>query len=280
MRYKIISTIAISALILGGCGSIVKKPHVNNVKTAAVISIYANGLVPEKKKRGSIRGWNKEMKQEVSAEFLDVYSDSLGKVMGWKMVDANEIIKSASYQEAFKPKMPETKNKTAQKLMKFAAKMQEMSVGFNYFTPTGMQPIELTANELRKIRYVNGKRLDIKTQLANYAKKLNVDAVVVVQLDYCYQAKGVSLGGTGKAIMTAASSIRAIDQKGNMVINMGDLQPCMKNKNRGESEQGYAMVGGNLMAGLSKKGALKKMFNQATSENAVLAMGQLKKAMK
>lgn len=279
MQHKHLAIFMIALLALGGCGSIVKKPQINNVKSAAIISIYANGHVPEAKKRGSIKGWNKDMKQEVSAEFLDVYSDSLGRVMGWKMVDPKTVTSSAAYQEAFKPQV-KTDNKAAQKLMKFAAKLQEMSVAYNYFSPKGMQPIELSSEAMRRVRYVNGKRVDPKMQLADFAKKLNVDAVVVVQLDYCYKGGKLSLGGTGKAYMTAASSIRAIDQKGNMVINMGDLQSCVETKNRAQSEQGYAMVGGNLLAAIAKKDTLKRMFNEATNENAKLTMAQLQKAMK
>ena len=277
-RNVYILIVSIFALLLGGCGSIVKKPDINNVKTAAIISIYANSDVPEVKKRGRVKGWNSDMKREVSDEFFNVYADSLGQ-MGWKVVSADKVISSDAYKEAFEPTI-KTENKTAQKLMKFAAKLQEMSEGFNYFTPKGMHPIDLSSQALRNVSYVNGKRVDKRMQLADFAKKLNVDAVVVVQLDYCYKGGKLSLGGTGKAYMTAASTIRAIDQKGNMVINMGDLQNCAETKNRAQSEQGYAMIGGNLLAVVAKNDTLKTMFNQATNENAKLTMQQINKAMK
>lgn len=269
---------SLAALVLGGCSSIVKKPDINNVKTAAIISIYANSDVPEVKRRGKVKGWNQKMKREVSDEFFNVYADSLGQ-MGWKVVSADKVIKSEAYKAAFEPQL-KTKNETAQKLMKFAAKLQEMSEGFNYFTPKGMHPIDLSSQSLRKVSYVNGKRVDKRKELAGFARELGVDAVVVVQLDYCYKGGKLSLGGTGKAYMTAASTIRAIDQKGNLVINMGDLQTCAETKNRAQSEQGYAMVGGNLLAAVAKKDTLKKMFNEATRENAKLTMDQINKAMK
>jgi hypothetical protein len=279
MKLKLSVALSVGLLLLSGCSSIVKKPEVDKVKTVAVISIFANSDVREKKARGSVKGWKKELKQEVAGEFLDIYQDSLAQV-GWKVVPADKIIGSKEYKEAFRPAIkPKTDNKTVQKMASFMNKMADMAEQYSYFTPVNMHPIELNSQALRQVSYVNGKRVDKKAQLAEFARKMGVDAVAVIELDYCYEG-AISIGGTGSARMTAASTIRAIDQKGNMVVNMGDLQRCQKTKNRGESDQKYAMVGGNLVVAFAKQDKLKKMFMQSTRENAELTVQQLKKAMK
>jgi len=262
-----------------GCSSIVKKPNINKVKTAAIISIYANSDVREANGGGSVKGWSEDLKQQVSLGFYDAYVDSFGKSLGWEMQSADMLIESEDYKNMFRPEF-KTKSKTIKKIGSFINKLSDISEKNNYFTPGNMHPIEIAHGKMKTVSYHNAGRKDVNKTLAAMAKKLGVDAVVVVQMDYCYEPTSLSLFGLSKAHMTAASTIRAVDKKGNMVVNMGDLKSCAKRKNRGKSQQGYGLVGGNIVVALKDQENLEKMFMEATNENIRLTMKQLKKAIK
>jgi len=271
--------IAISILTLMGCSSIVKKPNINKVKTAAIISIYANSDVREANGGGNVKGWSDDLKQQVSLGFYDAYVDSFGKSLGWEMQSADELIESEEYKNMFRPEF-KTKNKTLNKIGGFMNKLADMSEKNSYFTPGNMHPIEISHGNMKTVSYHNAGRKDVNKTLAAMAGKLGVDAVVVVQMDYCYEPTTLSLRGLSKAHMTAASTIRAVDKKGNMIVNMGDLKSCAKRKNRGKSKQGYGLLGGNIVVALKDQKELEQMFMEATNDNIRLTMKQLKKAMK
>lgn len=278
MKYLTLAILAIMSLLLIGCGSIVKKPHVNKVKTAAIVSIYANGDVREAKGKGTILAWNPDLKQEVAMAFHDSYVDSFGKELGWEMASAQELINSEEYKETFRPEL-NTNSKSLNKLAGMMNKLADFSEKHTYFTPNNMHPIEISKESMKTISYAKGVRMDVKKSLANMANKLGVDAVVVVQIDYCYEPTSFSLKGLSKAHITAASTVRAVDKKGNMVVDMGDLRQCEYSTNRGKSKDDYGMMGGNIGTMVKDQEDLKEIFVQATEDNIKLTMKQLKKAM-
>jgi hypothetical protein len=278
MRIKTGLFAFISILILSGCGSIVKKPEINHVKSIALISVYANDTVPEKKNRGKVSGWSDEIKQDVSSGFYKIYAKSL-QGLGWKVIPMRNVVASKTYQANFRM-ATNTDSETANKVGGFLNKLAQMSESYNYFTPKGLHVMEINRSELHTTKYVNGKAVDVRHQLADLAKELNVDAVAVVQIDYCYEGGTFSIMGTGKGYMTAASTIHAVDRKGNLIIDMGDLGRCVDTNNRAESDTGYAMVGGNLVISFAKDDTVKKMFMEATEKNAAHTAAQIRKAMK
>lgn len=280
MRFPALYLLIVTLILASGCSSIVKKPDVNKVKTAAIISIYANSDVKESKGGGSVSAWNSELKRDVSLSFHDEYVDSFGNNLGWQMVSADKLMESDEYKNMFRMNT-NSKSKAMNKLGGIMNKLADMNEKYSYFSPEKMHPIQLSSQNLNSVSYRNGKRVDVKSSLANMAKQLDVDAVIVVQMDYCYEPNSVSmLKGFTKGHMTAASTIRAVDQKGNMVVNMGDLNQCAQTKNRGKSKQGLGLLGGNIAVALKDKEVLEKMFMEATRENIKLTMSQLKKAMK
>ena len=109
------------------------------------------------------------------------------------------------------------------------------------------------------------------------AKKLGVDAVVLIQLDYCYGGGTFSLLGTGQAVMSAASSIKAVNQKGDMVVNMPAIPRC--DGKRGESETSAVMINGNLQFTTSAKDKFRKMFIEATRASAAMTVEEIRKAI-
>ena len=275
-RLTLLSVFAI--FILSGCGSIVKKPEINNVKSIALISVYANNTVPEKKGRGQVGGWNDAIKEDVASGFYNVYAKSL-QGLGWKVIPINKVVASKSYQSNFRLQN-DSGSKATSGLGGILNTLADLNEKYSYFTPKGMHVLELNRQQLSSTAYVNGKRVDMRQQLADLAKELHVDAVAVVQIDYCYEGGTFSIMGTGKGYMTAASTIRAVNDSGKMVIDMGDLGRCVDTGNRAESDTGYAMVGGNLIISFAKDDTVKKMFMEATEKNADKAVAQLRKALK
>lgn len=277
MRIRLTLYSVFAIFILSGCGSIVKKPEIDNVKSIALISVYANSTVPEKKGRGQVGGWNNAIKEDVAAGFYNVYAKSL-KGLGWKVIPMRRVVASKSYQSNFRLQN-DTGTKATSGLGGLLNTLADLNERYSYFTPKGIHVLELNRQKLSSTAYINGKRVDMRQQLADLAKELHVDAVAVVQIDYCYEGGTFSIMGTGKGYMTAASTIRAVDKTGQLVIDMGDLGRCVSTSNRAESDTGYAMVGGNLIISFAKDDTVKKMFMQATEKNADKAMNQLKKAL-
>ena len=117
MRFvSLISAIVLAHLTIG-CSSIVKKPDIQEVKKVAILSIFANDMVPEKKGRGFVKGWKDDFKMEVAEEFQRVHAAHLRK-MGWKVLESEKVLSSKAYREKFEIK-PMTKNKTANRVLAF-----------------------------------------------------------------------------------------------------------------------------------------------------------------
>ena len=146
-----------------------------------------------------------------------------------------------------------------------------------YFTPAGMWPIQLGDKEANTHYYGDAAKSNPKQRLADMAKKLGVDAVIVVQLDYCYDGGMLSMLGTGEAVMTAASAVKAVDRNGDVIINMPS--PPMCDGDRGKSDTSAVMIKGNLEFTHLGKNRFKKMFIEATRASAKMTVAKIEKAM-
>jgi len=267
-------TIVLTGLTLAlaaGCAGIVKKPEVNAVHKAAIISLYANQKVPNADGRGVVRSWDRAMRTEVAEDALLAFANEL-QGTGWQLVSPNNVVQSKEYQNTFA--VPEEAANT--KVGKLAGLMQHV-YRQQFFTPAGMWPIQLDDKELNTHYYGDAAKSDPKQQMAAMAKRLGVDAVITVQLDYCYDGGTFSLLGTGEAVMTAAASVKAINQNGDVIVNMPNPQMC--DGKRGRSDTSALMVGGNLEFTHSAKDRFKKMFIEATRASAKITVGEIRKAM-
>jgi hypothetical protein len=187
-------------------------------------------------------------------------------------VAPDSVIQSKEYQDTFA--VPE--QAADSKMGKFAGMMQQV-YRQQFFSPAGMWPIQLDDKELNTHYYGDAARSDPKQRMAAMAKQLGVDAVIVVQLDYCYDGGTFSLLGTGEAVMTAASSVKAINRNGDVVINMPSPATC--DGKRGRSDTSAVMINGNLQFTHSAKDHFKKMFIEATRASAKVTVAELQKAM-
>ena len=219
---RILSTICIGILILfaAGCSSIVTKPQVNAVKKAAIVSLYANEKVPNADGLGVVRDWDNSLRLQVADDALLTFANEL-QGTGWQLVAPDSVIQSKEYQDTFA--IPE---KAADSKMGKLASLMQNVYRRQYFTPAGMWPIQLDDREANTHYFGDAAKSNPKQRLAEMAKKLNVDAVIIVQLDYCYDGGTFSLLGTGEAVMTAASSVKAVDRNGDVIINMPSPPMC------------------------------------------------------
>ncbi|HYX35121.1 MAG TPA: hypothetical protein VE954_18650 [Oligoflexus sp.] len=265
--------VALSQLV--GCQTIVQKPEVNEVKRVAIVSLYANDKVARADGRGLVKDWPNDMKIQIADEALRIFSREFQSI-GWEVVNPDAVIQSEAYQSAFK-----VEGVKPDSTLGMLANMAQDAYARSFFTPAGMLPIVLNDKEVRTTHMGNvASERDVKAKLANMAKTLKVDAVALVQLDYCYKGGTWSLGGTGAAVMTAKSSIKAVNQKGDVVVKMQDLRECDE-EDRSVSTSTTGMIEGNLIFPKSfTKGGLRDMFIEATGASAKVSMENLQKALK
>ncbi len=199
--------------------------------------------------------------------------------MSWEVVAGQEVIQSPSYQEAFAPKA-NTSSEGLNNALKMFGKVAQQSHDGRFFTPPGMHPILLHEEKNNHSScFGNNCPPDPKTRLAELAKQLGVDAVVVVAVDYCYGGGTWSVGGLGEAKMSAGTAIRAVSKDGSMIIDMNDVPKC-GGDNRTQSEGSMFMNGGDLVFLTASREKMRDMFVQATQGSIERAVAQVQAAMK
>ena len=271
MKSLFFSTLCI--LAVAGCSSIVKKPEIGQVKKVAILSLYANDKIVEESGLGIAQNWPAEFKMQVAEKALQAHKRELNK-LGWEVVSEKDVVQSESYQAAFRD---EVKSQQADPKPKRLLALAQNLHNNNYFTPAGMFPIEFS-DKAANTTYYGDQSRNPKAKLAELAKSLNVDAVLVVQMDYCYKGGTWSMLGTGEAVMTAASSIKAINHEGKLVINMPALQTC-GGQTRVQSDSSTAMHKGNLTFKRNSSKKLGKMLFEATSKATQQTIAELKEEM-
>ena len=257
-----IPSLAVLSLLAAGCGSIVLRPQVHQVKSAAVVSLYANARVPAKGGGGIVRDWPEQMRTQVAEDALLAWGEELER-LGWRLVPGDRVIQSAAYQDTFRADGANQSGWRAALVSysKWLARGQ-------YFAPAGMMPVVFTDGDARTGRFAAGRQADERRKaLASLAERLDVDAVVIVQVDYCYQAGMFSLLGTGQAVMTAASSVKAVNRRGEVVVNMPQLQRC-EQRDRAKSSTSAAMLQGDLLFQHLGQDRFRSMFMEATRGSA------------
>lgn len=264
------ASLLLLAFSLAGCfPSIVKKPDIDQVKKVAILSLYADQKVPNDKGRGIVTQWDNKVRLQVAEDALRTYQAELAG-LGWKVVSPTKVLESKEYQQAFAVAKPDT---TTGKFGSFLKNMYQQQ----FFTPAGMLPIPLDDSAANTRYYGDAARDNPRARLGEMARKLGVDAVVLIQIDYCYGGGTFSLLGTGQAVMSAGSSIKAVNQKGEMVVNMPAVARC--DGKRGTSETSALMVNGNLEFTRSAKDRFRKMFIEATRASAAMTVAEVHKAM-
>lgn len=269
-KKKIYTFLLLLTFSLAGClPSIVKKPDIEQVKKVAILSLYADQKVPNDKGRGVVTQWDNKVRLQVAEDALRTYQAEMAG-LGWKVVSPTKVLESREYQQAFAIPKPDT---TTGKFGSFLKNMYQQQ----FFTPAGMLPIPLDDSAANTHYYGDAARDNPRARLGDMARKLGVDAVVLIQIDYCYGGGTFSLLGNGQAVMSAGSSIKAVNQKGEMVVNMPAVARC--DGKRGTSKTSALMVNGNLEFTYSARDRFRKMFVEATRASAAMTVADVHKAM-
>lgn len=258
---------------IAGClPSIVKKPDIDQVKKVAILSLYADEKVPNDKGMGVVTDWDGKVRLQVAEDALKTYQAELTR-LNWQVVSPMKVLQSKEYQQAFAIVPASQANTTAGKFGNLLKNIYQQQ----FFTPAGMLPIPLDDSAANTRYYGDAAKDNPRARLGEMARKLGVDAVVLIQMDYCYGGGTFSLLGTGQAVMTAGSSIKAVNQKGEMVVNMATVARC--DGNRGTSKTSAVMVNGNLQFTRSARDRFRKMFIEASRASAAITVAEVRKAM-
>ena len=275
---KILKLVFSSLLIIGlaACTSIVKKPDINNVKKVALVSVYGNQNIRELKQSGWARqsevvtGFNDQQRQKVAELALNYYEAKLKEMGSWKVLPVQQMLTSAKFSAAMK-ELRAVKDASGKKvdesslsgkLGQFLTNVAEMG----YLSPAGMHPLPIS-DENR-----NASQGVIKS-LVKLAKDLDVDAVAVVQIDLAYTGGTFSLGGTGTAVASVASSIKLVDKNGVVVVDYPNVSDKTR---RFKSETSSGMLQGKLIFNAK----LETMLKEAIIASADDLVTEIKKEMK
>ncbi|MFO7595220.1 MAG: hypothetical protein R6W92_02620 [Desulfocurvibacter africanus] len=273
MRRILLSCLLSIALLSFACAPIVKKPEIDQVKKVAVVSLYAPALVPDVGGFGMITNINR-VKKTVAKDAYDIYVKELTK-LGWSVMPAQVVVKNKLYAKTFDAaRLYKDKDSGASnfmtKLMNAGAKLAE----YGEILPEGMK----SGSEMHVMRKEDAEAL------GKLAKGLGVDAVLIVQLDYCYRPRNPTIArvsGTGHAHLNCSSSVRAVDKNGVAVVTMPELDQCNDQaKTKAESEKAILMLGGQIsIMNAEQVTVITEMFRDSTRKSAANAVAQLQKAM-
>lgn len=279
---KIISYVLPIVLIgLTGCSSIVKKPEINGVKKVAIVSLYADEMIPWTGGSGRVNNFDQQTKHRVALQAYKSFTHEF-KRLGWEPIPMDKVTSSGSYKKEFGPQQAD---KDSNILAKAGNVLGNMKLQ-RYFTAPGLFPIEWPKKDEHKSGMsfdlanfkLEGKK-DFFGQLADQAKELNVDMVVLIYMDYCYTGATAVLGN-GTAKMTAGSWVRAINPDKLTIVNMPDIEKRCSG-DRGESDKTVAMVGGSIALGQAfASDAIVTALTEATQRSAKISVDKIEKAMK
>ena len=243
-RQLSVATLAVASLCITGCASIVRKPEVDVVKKVAIVSLYANQDLYKLADNKSIGGGFSFLKKAVDgkdqdnsdqdnrvrlAKFAyDEFVANLGKVPGWEIVPADKIVGNGFYQAMGKTK---TGSNALGAVGDFATRMHQAS----FATPPKMWAIPSDSDQWDNRR---------ATEMTELCKKLGVDAVAVVHMDWAYESS-FALVGTGTAKASVAASTKVWTRDGKFGVYFPDRKPHQSG-DRFQSDRSMAMVSGKI----------------------------------
>ncbi len=227
-------------IIITSCAApLVKLPEAKSVKKIGIISLYMEerlaskggiaGLVEGVKK---IKGENPNeyaAKQIIESAFRS-YKSSLNSLNRWEVVDTKDLIAKEDYKKYFgQIEGDDLKNsnlsekekkimnsKVSKKIMQVATSLKDVSNRSDVFVPfENMAALTIPKNQSKS------KQLRLRS-LGNLAKKLNLDAVVIIKFDIGAKRTGgmsVFQGSVYKALPTIYNTILVVNQDGDAVID-------------------------------------------------------------
>ena len=101
-KSTVILLASISISLLAGCSSIVRKPEINGVKKVAIISVYADEMVPWTGGRGRVENFDTNTKNRVALQAFKAYAREFQR-LGWQPVSLDQVAKNDFYKKEFGP---------------------------------------------------------------------------------------------------------------------------------------------------------------------------------
>jgi hypothetical protein len=250
--------LAVAPFLFASCASIVRHPEVDGVKKIAIVSLYSNQEI-NKVGGGASNGGglaflskaangkdnddsDSNNRTRMAKYALERYTAALSKVPGWVVVSTGTVVASNTYKKLGEA---QTENRTLASVVSVVTRFKKAK----YSTPPKMWAIDLSKHDA-----------DREAKLVELSKSLGVDAVAVIDLDLAYQAGMMSIGGTGAAHASVASSTKVLNKDGKFAVKFPESQTGK----RFDSDTSMAMLGGQIHF----IGDTEKAFKEAIDKNA------------
>lgn len=244
---------AFTLLSIGCGGTMILKPPAKEVKTVALVNVYAKRGVHKFSKGGGLAGLTAlaslaksgskdddfggpALPDYAAATFVDEFS----KVKGWEVLDNKRVASNPSYKEFV----------TASADL-FYNDIEKTMTKTNFVTASNMALLPSEGRDKRS-----------QKALGELAKKMGVDAVAVLGMDITYDIS-TGIGGTGTAAANVGMSIIMIDQDG----KVAGSTPLVVDKKtnsfyRQRSDNTVGMVAGAIIFNDKSSGIFKESIDK------------------
>lgn len=283
---KLILLALVSTLV--NC-SITQKPQVEKVKKMAIVSVYANKDfydidTPPAEDMGLplIAGTDKLLGLDTapnSPEILGTlmlnaqasFEKELGRVAQWQIVPHDQVRSNPalkSFQLSLGKEQGAMLNSMNEKLAKSTA--GTVSLDLPYLVTPGL--VLVPSDKIATVVIGGGK--SPTEDLAELAKALNVDAVLVIELDIAYDEGGAF--SLFKDEVTISSAIYGVDTQGEFVIKSQDVQPGGGKRFEGDEKVKHvkrfsmdvSKLGGDVGVPILSENNAIVQYNKAIEKNA------------
>ena len=211
-------------LMLSSCSGVVKRPEALAIKKVAIVSLYSNQSVYNVGKEGggalnfiTLSAFSDTKKSpenallipDVGSYKLVTYSlytfeEELGKIKGWQIVPTIKVVNAPAFKSFALKFSPNTSRMVAS---------DDESLSLKWQTPRGMPSV--TTADIK-----DNKEVFLK-EINKMAEELDLDAVVVIQLDFAYAPDHSSPDGKEDltdAYASVATSIKVINRRGALAV--------------------------------------------------------------
>lgn len=294
--------VVLLVFFLAGCGSILVRPAVDDVKKVAIVSVYMNKDFYNIKSPRSQEGTNafnkllggvvkkgmgelgeklsEDMEQDQIVTYgLKMYADQLKDVGGWQIVALNEVVNNEAYQKLIESNVKGSLPKALVSVLQEERK--------NYWvTPDKMHyiPISSVVKTGKTYYYGDAKDPQAETRkaLGQLCQDLRVDGIALVELDMGYRFGKIGkltwssgLGGATSAIPSVSSALVVINKNGEVAVNTGLIARGGGERYEGDSAP---MVKNDKVVLKNDSNRIVEVFNQAIEKSAIGLKEKLAKA--
>ena len=244
---------AFTLLSIGCGGTMILKPPAKEVKTVALVNVYAKRGVHKFSKGGGLAGLTslaslakggKKKEDFGGAEFPNyaaaAFVDEFSKVKGWEVLNNKRVVANPSYK-AFVSSSADL----------FYNDIEKVMTNTNFVTASNMAVLPKEGRDKRS-----------QKALGELAKKMGVDAVAVLGMDITYDISS-GIGGTGTAAANVGMSIIMIDQNGKVAGSTPLVVDKKTNSSyRQRSDNTVGMLAGAIIFNEKSSGIFKESIDK------------------